>query len=217
MPTDCHPHWRCFVKGISPTHVIMTILPASEKDVYLIANPQNQNESDSCNRNSSDEQRQSTSNDANNDANSSFENTYEKKKSDSFEQTPSDNFDSNRSDTPSKNIAEPEGLLIPVYVYNCSLALLIDSLIEKLDSPRNKDIYQDHRFRIGQKDREEFLHTRFINNIKTSSPEPKSEDSDNATSGRLVRSILSFKSNERRNKNDKSRRSFTNSNRKKID
>lgn len=172
----------------------MTILPASEKDVYLIAYPPNQNESDSCNINSLEE-RQSTGNDVNNEGNSSSDNIYEKKKSDSFDQIQSDNFNSNRSDTPPiKNISESEGLLIPVYVYNCSLALLIDALIEKLDSPRNKDIYQDHRFRIGQKDRDEFLHTRFINSMKTSSPEPKSEDSDNATSGKLVHSVVSFRS-----------------------
>ncbi|XP_047362781.1 KICSTOR complex protein SZT2 isoform X1 [Vespa velutina] len=180
IPSDYHPHWRCFVKGISPTHVIMTILPASEKDVYLIAFPQNQNESDLSNRNSLEE-RQSTNNDIN-ETNSS-DNIYEKK-SDSFEQTSSGNSNSNRSNTPLDNAKtiEFEGLLIPVYVYNCSLALLIDALIEKLESPRNKDIYQDHTFRVGQKDREEFFHSKFINNMKTSSPEPKSEDSDNATS-----------------------------------
>lgn len=154
----------------------MTILPASEKDVYLIAFPQNQNESDLSNRNSLDV----------NETNSS-ENLYEKK-SDSFEQISPDNSNSNRSNTPLDNAktTESEGLLIPVYVYNCSLALLIDALIEKLESPRNKDIYQDHTFRVGQKDREEFLHSKLINSMKTSSPEPKSEDSDNATSGSFI-------------------------------
>ncbi|XP_043487708.1 KICSTOR complex protein SZT2-like isoform X1 [Polistes fuscatus] len=181
IPSDDHPHWRCFVKGISSTHVIMTILPASEKDVYLIALHRNQNE------------KEPSSNDKNcskfevNEMNCSTDNSYEKKTIESFEQSTSDNnTNSNRSNTPVENITKiissSESLLIPVYVYNCSLTLLIDALIEKLESPRNKDIYQDHTFRIGQKDREEFMHSKLMNNMKTSSPEPKSEDSDNATS-----------------------------------
>ncbi|KAI4483415.1 hypothetical protein M0802_013415, partial [Mischocyttarus mexicanus] len=186
---DRHPHWRCFVKGISSTHVIMTILPASEKDVYLIAVNRNQNEQESTSSNDKSFLDERQSNVDVNEINccSSDNLLYETKKTDSFEQSSSENSNSNQSNTPpldntTKISISENHVLIPVYVYNCSLALLIDALIEKLESPRNKDIYQDHTFRVGQKDREEFIHSKLMNNMKTSSPEPKSEDSDNATS-----------------------------------
>ncbi|KAK2589304.1 hypothetical protein KPH14_007855 [Odynerus spinipes] len=178
--SDFHPHWRCFVKGISATHVVLTILPASEKDVYLIAYPRNLPENNLTNRNCNNEQHLNT--DAN-ESNLSENNSYERK-SDSSEQLSSENSNSNCSNTPldTTKTSESESLVIPVYVYDCSLALLIDALIEKLESPRNKDIYQDHTFRVGQREREEFINSKLTNNLKTASPEPKSEDSDNAAS-----------------------------------
>lgn len=34
-----YPRWRCFIKGISVTHVMVTLLPAAESDVQLINQP----------------------------------------------------------------------------------------------------------------------------------------------------------------------------------
>lgn len=34
------PRWRCFIKGISVTHVIITLLPATESDVHLMTDPE---------------------------------------------------------------------------------------------------------------------------------------------------------------------------------
>lgn len=76
-----------------------------------------------------------------------------------------------------------ESLVIPVYVYDCSLALLIDTLVDKLRISHNKDIYQDHTFRVGQQDCKDFVELKSDYNSKPSTPEPKSEDSDNTSGG----------------------------------
>lgn len=82
------------------------------------------------------------------------------------------------------NVDNEGGLVIPVYAYDCSLALLIDALVGRLQTPQNKDVYQDHTFRIGQEVCEDFINLKSESNTKPSSPEPKSEDSDNISSGR---------------------------------
>lgn len=88
------------------------------------------------------------------------------------------------------NVENGENLVIPVYVYDCSLALLIDALICQLQTPQNKDIYQDHTFRIGQQVCEDFINLKSGTNTKPSSPEPKSEDSDNISSGRNLKYLI---------------------------
>lgn len=81
------------------------------------------------------------------------------------------------------NADNEASLVIPVYVYDCSLALLIDALVGQLQMPQNKDIYQDHTFKIGEQVCEDFVSLKSESNTKPSSPEPKSEDSDNISSG----------------------------------
>lgn len=81
------------------------------------------------------------------------------------------------------NADNEASLIIPVYVYDCSLALLIDALVGQLRMPQNKDIYQDHTFKIGEQVCEDFISLKSESNTKPSSPEPKSEDSDNISSG----------------------------------
>lgn len=34
------PRWKCFIKGISTTHVIVTMVPATESDVHLMTDPE---------------------------------------------------------------------------------------------------------------------------------------------------------------------------------
>lgn len=84
------------------------------------------------------------------------------------------------------NVDNEGSLVIPVYVYDCSLALLIDALVGQLQTPQNKDIYQDHTFKIGEQVSEDFISLKSESNTKPSSPEPKSEDSDNISSGRQI-------------------------------
>lgn len=81
------------------------------------------------------------------------------------------------------NVDNETSFIIPVYVYDCSLALLIDALVGQLQMPQNKDIYQDHTFKIGEQICEDFISLKSESNTKPSSPEPKSEDSDNISSG----------------------------------
>ena len=81
-------------------------------------------------------------------------------------------------------------LILPIYVYDCSLALLIDALIEKLERPRFKDIHRDHTFRVGDQYREDFVDLKSADNTKPSSPEPKSEDSDNVSGGNNLQPLL---------------------------
>lgn len=77
-----------------------------------------------------------------------------------------------------------ESLVIPVYIYDCSLALLIDTLVDKLKISHNKDIYQNHTFKVGQQICKDFVELKSDYNSKPSTPEPKSEDSDNTSSGK---------------------------------
>ena len=81
------------------------------------------------------------------------------------------------------------GLILPVYVYDCSLALLIDALVDKLPSPGAKDLYRDYTFRIGDNIKEKCIHLKSDGGAKPTSPEPKSEDSDNVSSGKSVKGI----------------------------
>lgn len=97
--------------------------------------------------------------------------------------TPKDQEHSNAVSVDTKR-----GLIIPIFTYDCSLALLIDSLVEKHKKPRFKDIYRDHTYRLGEQPREDFVHLKpeDSNQGKPASPDPKSEDSDQTTGGKLV-------------------------------
>ncbi|XP_032678990.1 KICSTOR complex protein SZT2-like [Odontomachus brunneus] len=191
--SDIYPRWKCFVKGISTTHVILTILPATEKDVRLITYPTYAG--DNCTSNNSEKNFESDVFDLDmnekilsptlcaKDTNMSDFPTLERRESKISSQ--STTADSTSKANAEQNFAHADnegGLVIPVYVYDCSLALLIDTLVGRLQTPQNKDIYQDHTFKIGQEVCEDFINLKPESNTKPSSPEPKSEDSDNISS-----------------------------------
>ncbi|XP_076247853.1 KICSTOR complex protein SZT2 [Calliopsis andreniformis] len=160
------PRWKCFIKGISTTHVIITILPASEKNVHLFMYP------------SSEEEFFVSSNNERNYETGVFNFDLTEKHSNSTSCTMDANVTSKIEEQ--KNFQDSErSLVIPVYVYDCSLALLIDTLTDKIKVSQNKDIFQDHTFRTGNQDYRNFSELKFGCNSKPSSPEPKSEDSDN--------------------------------------
>jgi len=188
--SDIYPRWKCFVKGISTTHVIITILPATEKDVRLIMYT-----GDNCTSNNSEKNCDSDifDLDMNEKVSSSTlcaENlpnfvTLERRESKISSQSTAANSTSKANvDHNYDNVDNEGSLVIPVYVYDCSLALLIDALVGQLQTPQNKDIYQDHTFKIGEQISEDFISLKSESNTKPSSPEPKSEDSDNMSSGR---------------------------------
>lgn len=182
------PRWKCFIKGISTTHVIITILPASEKDVRLFISPLHIEEHLESNL-----EQNSESVIFNMDL---CENTMCSKVStmDINITDCSQNDESKYNQCIENNISETdaqkkfhdseESLVIPVYIYDCSLALLIDTLVDKLKISHNKDIYQNHTFKVSQQICKDFVELKSDYNSKPSTPEPKSEDSDNTSSGK---------------------------------
>lgn len=146
-----NPQWRCFIKGVSITHVILTFIPASLKDLKHLVN------FDSCNY-------------------------------------PNFNFNDNESERTSSRgsscsdvpVNATNNLTFPIYVYDCPLSLLVDAYINGVESNniQNRDIYEDHRYRSEQQNylQEEQPFVRVTDDSEeNSSPEPKSEDSDNDT------------------------------------
>ncbi|XP_014480858.1 PREDICTED: protein SZT2-like [Dinoponera quadriceps] len=191
--SDIYPRWKCFVKGISTTHVILTILPATEKDVRLITYPAYA--ADNCTSNNSEKNFESDIFDLDmnekilsptlcaKDTNAPDFPTLERRESKiSSQSTTADSTSKANAEQNFANADNENSLVIPVYVYDCSLALLIDALVGRLQTPQNKDIYQDHTFKIGQEICEDFINLKPESNTKPSSPEPKSEDSDNVSS-----------------------------------
>lgn len=194
--SDVYPRWKCFVKGISTTHVILTILPATEKDVRLIMYPA-YGAADNCTSNNSEKnfesdvfdldmnEKISSPTPCTKDANVSDFPTLERRESKiSSHSTTGDSASKANAEQNFANADNEGSLVVPVYVYDCSLSLLIDALVGRLKTPQNKDIYQDHTFKIGQEVCEDFINLKPESNTKPSSPEPKSEDSDNISSGR---------------------------------
>lgn len=114
--------WRCFVKGISVTHVILTFVPGSLEDLKALV---------VCDRNVLI-------------TNVTLENSDR-----------SSSQASNYSEVPINNT---NSLMLPVYVFDCPLALLVDSYINNYDvkSFLNKDVYEDHRYRFGVFIQEDF-------------------------------------------------------------
>lgn len=186
------PRWRCFVKGISVTHVIITILPASDEDLSLLVCPDKgttHNHTDCTDEND-------VLNPGNIDG-SLTPSRFSVKSEILGSPNPPEQTASNISSPTATILSAPrasercesavdnskEGLTLPVYVYDCPLAMLIDGIVNKLDSPRVKDIYQDHTYRAGELVGEDFVTLKSGNDTKPSSPEPKSDDSDNVAGG----------------------------------
>lgn len=185
--------WRCFVKGISVTHVIITILPASEEDLRLLLCPEESNNRNQSQTDCTDENDFAATN---LDGSLTPSQSVKSMKLSEISGSPRLLDGSSNPSSPSATILgaprpsercesaidnSKQGLTLPVYVYDCPLAMLIDALVNKLDSPRVKDIYQDHTYRPGELVGEDFITLKSGSDTKPSSPEPKSDDSDNIT------------------------------------
>lgn len=187
------------MKGVSVTHVIITILPATEKDVRLLMYPEEDVQDSYLGTDSNLHYESLSSNFDLRDTNLTPV-PYARSHNDNESLSPFHNFDDFNSNVSShtntahstpkmeafQKLTEENtkrGLILPIYVYDCSLALLIDALVDKLTSPRAKDIYRDYTFRIGEHFQEEFINLKSGGDTKPSSPEPKSEDSDNVLNG----------------------------------
>lgn len=174
--------------------MIITILPASEKDVVRLfastSSTEEQSTSNNSERNSesvvfnvdlSESQNNACSKSFTTDVNLTDAASIENNDTAFYDQCIEDSV--TNADTQRRSHDCEESLVIPVYVYDCSLALLIDTLVDKLKISHNKDIYQDHTFRVGQQECKDFIELKSDCNSKPSTPEPKSEDSDNTASG----------------------------------
>ncbi|XP_018404829.1 PREDICTED: protein SZT2-like [Cyphomyrmex costatus] len=188
MQRDIYPRWKCFVKGISTTHVIITILPATEKDVRMIMYTGDNYTSNNSEKNCDSDIFDIDMNEKVSSPTLCAENlpdfvTFERRESKISSQSTTANSTSKANiDHNYDNVDNEGSLIIPVYVYDCSLALLIDALVGQLQTPQNKDIYYDHTFKVGEQIAEDFVSLKSESNTKPSSPEPKSEDSDNISS-----------------------------------
>lgn len=148
----------CFIKRINLTHVIVTMIPASVRDVKLLTYTR------ICD---------------------SKVDTFPAKK---WSKLKEHNIMSDAYYIQEENVeSRPENAksvaILPIYVYDCSLSMLIDTLIDKLDSPRTQEIFQDHTYKFNSHLREEFVDLKAAGDIKSSSPEIKSEGSDNLQNG----------------------------------
>lgn len=114
--------WRCFLKGISVTHVILTFIPASLKDTQnFILNINSDKLSPSISTSNISIASQSTG-----------------------------------SDVP---INSKHSYSLPIFVYDCPLATLVDACINSHDNSivYSKDVFEDHRFRNGNHVMEEVI------------------------------------------------------------
>ncbi|XP_008200755.1 KICSTOR complex protein SZT2 isoform X3 [Tribolium castaneum] len=128
--------WRCFIKGISITHVILTFIPSNLSDLKALVH------SDSTNIPSLSESRESV------DRTSSR--------------------GSNFSDVP---INVTNSLTLPIYVYDCPLALLVNAYVQNPEETKGpRDVYEDHRFKSTDFIQDEYL------KLKTDECENKSDD-----------------------------------------
>lgn len=189
------------MKGVSLTHVIITMIPASDKDVKSMISSCETDEDIIRLGKTNDllesltpirEMREDRTRDSLSPGDSPrhLKTSADLQMSDfelnipslttTAESTPK--VERRRNIIPSN--AKPR-LILPVYVYDCSLSLLIEVLINKARSPRIKDTYEDHTFTLGEQVREDYVNLKSGNDGKPTSPEPKSEDSDNLSNGKF--------------------------------
>ncbi|CAH0562057.1 unnamed protein product [Brassicogethes aeneus] len=115
--------WRCFLKGISVTHVILTFIPSTLDDLKSLV----------CHE-------------TRNIPNLNVEVESERASSRT----------SNFSDVP---INVQSSLCLPIYVFDCPLAMLVKAYMNNADdkTPTNEDIYEDHRFKTSGFIQEEYV------------------------------------------------------------
>ncbi|KAK5639276.1 hypothetical protein RI129_011768 [Pyrocoelia pectoralis] len=114
--SDLMLQWKCYIKGISKMHVILTFIPATLCSLKKLV---------------------------------SIEGTYTPSLNDSSESTErASSRGSNVSDVP---INSASTLILPVYVFDCPLALLVESYINDVTQTFmvDRDVYEDHRFKFG--------------------------------------------------------------------
>ncbi|KAF5284426.1 hypothetical protein FQR65_LT13560 [Abscondita terminalis] len=135
--------WRCYIKGISVTHVILTFVPATLDSLKKLV----------C--------ADGTCTPGLNDSSESTERASSR--------------GSNFSDVP---INVTSSLVLPLYVFDCPLALLVDSYVNNSNEEIivEGDVYEDHRFKNGF-----HVHEDSIRLKNDDSPDTKADDIESDT------------------------------------
>lgn len=151
-PSIYQPQWRCFIKGVSTTHVILTFVPATLKDLKALNNVPSYKQLSRTSRNDSD--------------------TDISTDEDEEPIIP-------KEGTENLN----ESLTLPVYVYDCPIAVLMNSYVNPLRNIKTniKDVYEDCTFSMNQNsyDFDNIKQKVEMHDHNSRSPEPKSEESEN--------------------------------------
>ncbi|KAK4871539.1 hypothetical protein RN001_015663 [Aquatica leii] len=134
--------WRCYIKGISVTHVILTFVPATLSSLKNLV----------C--------ADGTCTPSLNDSSESTERASSR--------------GSNFSDVP---INVSNSLVLPLYVFDCPLALLVEAYVNNTNEEIivAGDIYEDHRFKNGF-----HVHEDSIRLKSDDSPDAKADDGEDS-------------------------------------
>ncbi|KAK0161678.1 hypothetical protein PV327_008097 [Microctonus hyperodae] len=189
--------WRCFIKGITATHIVITFVPATEKDVKALTQPKTKSHKGSHNvpvRNldstkwytqGSTEESQTPDWIDNSEefVFSSNPHTCSSELNSSVHRTATETplkFEKLRYKPSSRKESE---LILPIYVYDCSLLLLIDVLVGELNLQRPKDIFQNNIFSTDQHIVKEFINLKPLTECESTSPELKGDEIHHSTDG----------------------------------
>ncbi|KAF5294731.1 hypothetical protein FQA39_LY00215 [Lamprigera yunnana] len=145
--SDLSLDWRCYIKGISVTHVVLTFVPSTLNTLKKLV----------C-----------------------MGGKYTLSLIESSESTErASSRGSNFSDVP---INVVNSLILPLYVFDCPLALLVDAYVNNSneDFKVNGDIYEDHRFKYG-------FHTQ-EDSVRLKSDEDPGHDDPDADSKYSIKS-----------------------------
>uniref|UniRef100_A0A1Y1NFY9 Protein SZT2 n=1 Tax=Photinus pyralis TaxID=7054 RepID=A0A1Y1NFY9_PHOPY len=145
--SDLMLQWKCYIKGISKMHVILTFVPATLCSLKKLV---------------------------------SIEGTYTPSLNDSSESTErASSRGSNVSDVP---INASSTLVLPVYVFDCPLALLVESYINDVTNTVmvDRDVYEDHRFKFGFHVHEDSVRLKGDESMETRHYEMESNESKNS-------------------------------------
>ncbi|CAL1272334.1 unnamed protein product [Larinioides sclopetarius] len=127
---DCIPRWRCFIKGCSSSHIIITLVPATYDDLKKLYFPKISNKNASENEILGNSRASNTSN----------------VDSSEFSELPSsENPNCEVKQVPFQN-SEMNSLILPIFVYNCVSSAIVNQLVQLHNNSKITDRYENHVF-----------------------------------------------------------------------
>uniref|UniRef100_T1IR37 A-kinase anchor protein 2 C-terminal domain-containing protein n=1 Tax=Strigamia maritima TaxID=126957 RepID=T1IR37_STRMM len=158
------PNWRCFVKALSSTHVILTFIPASFTDLKQFAHGRDQYSKLGLSR-------------------VKYVQDDSEVKQDVITKFCADgNFSPPDKNTEASNKNDQFGsIVLPIYVYDCSLTVLINQLVDRNEKNKSYDQCIDLTYKTKLETGEDTAtlrsETHSSEESKQVSPEPRSEES----------------------------------------